>query len=178
MQDIMDKADVTLEDRSVVAPARKAAQDAEAAGKGFNGIYCGAAIELPDGRITTGKNSNLLHAESAAVLNAVKGLAGVPDEVELISSEILQTITNMKKELLDRKTPCLNVEQTLIALAVSSQGERDAKAALEQLNELRDCEMHITHLPTPGDEAGLIRLRMNVTTDAKLTLLSHFQKGE
>jgi uncharacterized protein (UPF0371 family) len=117
----------------------------------------------------------LLHAESAAILNAVKELAGVSDDIDLISKDILKTIAYMKKELLNKRTPCLNVEETLIALAISSATNPVAEFALSKLKELKDCEMHITHLPTPGDEAGLIRLSMNVTTDAKLSLLSQFQ---
>jgi uncharacterized protein (UPF0371 family) len=175
MEEIIKKAGVRLEDRKVVAPARNAAQEAEKTGKGYTGVFCGAAIELNDGRVITGKNSALLHAESAAILNAVKELGGISDDVELISKNVLKTITSMKKELLGRRTPCLNVVETLIALAVSSATDNVAKTALSRLKELKDCEMHITHLPTPGDEAGLIRLSMNVTTDAKLSLLSHFQ---
>jgi len=175
MERIMKKAGVRLEDRKVVEPARKSANEAEKCGKGYNSVFCGAAIELKDGRIITGKNSSLLHAESAAILNSVKRLEGVSDNVDLISNNVLKTITHMKKELLNKRTPSLNVEETLIALAISSEMNPVAKTALTRLKELKDCEMHITHLPTAGDEAGLIRLSMNVTTDAKLSVLSQFQ---
>ncbi|MFH0861703.1 MAG: DUF1846 domain-containing protein [Candidatus Altiarchaeota archaeon] len=172
---IMKKAGVSVEDRAVVEAARKAATDAEKSGKGYDDVFCGASIELSGGTMITGKNSDLLHAESAAILNAIKHMEGVPDGIDLISKEVLRTITHMKKELLNKKTPCLNVEETLIALAVSSATNPMAKSAMTRMKELRDCEMHITHLPTAGDEAGLTRLNMNVTTDAKLTLLAQFQ---
>lgn len=174
MMDIMEKAGVGPEDRRVVGAARKAASEAEGGGKGFKGVFCGAAIELGGGRMVTGKNSNLLHSESAAILNAVKELGGVPDGTDLIGGDVLKRIAHMKKELLNKRTPCLNVEETLIAMAVSSASNPVAKKALSRLKELRGCEMHITHLPTPGDEAGLIRLKMNVTTDAKLSQLSGY----
>ena len=67
-------------------------------------------------------------------------------------------------------------DETLIALAISSATDPMAKTALKNLKELESCEMHITHLPKQGDEAGLIRLKMNVTTDAKLSLLPYFQE--
>jgi len=172
MEEIMKEVKVKPEDRKVVKSARKAM---DGAGKGFNNILCGAAIELKDGKIITGKNSPLLHAESAVILNAIKELGGIPDDIDLISVEVIKTITNMKKDLLGKKTSCLNVDETLIALAMSSTTNPTAKKALGKLKELEGCEMHITHLPTAGDEAGLIRLNMNVTTDAKISLLVGFQ---
>ncbi len=172
MQEIMKEVNVNPGDRKVVGRARKAAEEKD---KGFNNIFCGAAIELKDGSIITGKNSPLLHAESAAILNSIKILSKIPDNIDLISTEVMGEITNMKKDLLNKKTSCLNVDEMLIAIAVSSTTNPSAKSALEKLKELENCEMHITHLPTQGDEAGLIRLNMNITTDAKLSLLPYFQ---
>ncbi len=171
---IMDKVNVKPEDREVVLKARQAAEDAKN-GKGFNKIYCGAAIQLKNGKIITGKNSPLLHAESAAILNAVKDIANLPDEILLISPEVIKTITDMKEELLNKKSSCLNVNETILSLAVSSATNPTAKTALKNLKELQGCEMHITHLPIKGDEVGLMRLNMNITTDAKLSLLKDFQ---
>jgi len=172
MEEIMKKVNVKLEDRKVVKAARKAEREAKK-GKGFNKIFCGAAIELKNGKIVTGKNSSLLHAESAVVLNAVKELAKIPDDIDLISPNIIKTITNMKKELLNKKSCSLNVEETIIALTISSETNPTAEKAMKKLKDLENCEMHITHLPNKGDEAGLMRLNMNYTTDAKLALLPY-----
>ena len=175
IEKIMKKVDVKPEDRKVVMTARSAAEEAEKNGKGFDNIFCGAAIELKDGKILTGKNSPLLHAESAAILNAVKELASIPDNIDLIDQEVIRTITNMKKDLLNKKTCSLNVDEAIIALAISSKTNPNANISMHKLKELAGCEMHITHLPKQGDEAGLMRLNMNVTTDAKLSLLPYFQ---
>ncbi|MBW2977173.1 DUF1846 domain-containing protein [Candidatus Woesearchaeota archaeon] len=175
MEEVMKKVGVKAEDRKVVKAARKTAEDAKKKGRGYENIFCGAAIELKSGKIITGKNSNLLHAESAATLNAIKELSKIPDEIDLLSPEVIKTIANMKKELLSKKSCSLNVDETLIALAISSTTNPTAKTALKKLEELENCEMHITHLPREGDEAGLVRLNMNVTTDAKLSLLPYFQ---
>ena len=175
MNEIMNEVKVKPEDRKVVKAARKAAEDAEKEGKGFNNTFCGTAIELGDKKIITGKNSPLLHAESASILNAIKELAKIPDDIDLISPNIMKTITGLKKNLLNKKSCSLNVDETLIALAISSATNPTAKVAMEKLSELRGCEMHLTHLPKQGDEIGLINLRVNVTTDAKLSLLAHFQ---
>ena len=173
MEKIMKKANVELEDRLVVKIARKAAVEAKK-GKGFDNVFCGAAIELKNDKIITGKNSPLLHAESAVILNSIKELASIPDEIDLISPDVIGNITNMKQELLNKKSCSLNVDETLISLAISSSTNPTAKTALSKLKELENCEMHITHLPKQGDEAGLMRLNMNVTTDAKLSLLPYF----
>lgn len=172
---IMKKVNVKPEDRKVVGAARKAAADAKKKGKGFNNICCGAAIQLKSGKIVTGKNSMLLHAESAAILNAVKDIARIPDNIDLISSDVIRNIADMKKRILNKKSSSLNVDETLISLAMSSSTNPTAKTALETLSELQGCEMHITHLPKQGDEAGLMKLSMNITTDAKLSLLPYFQ---
>ncbi|MFH1642712.1 MAG: DUF1846 domain-containing protein [Nanoarchaeota archaeon] len=167
---IMEKISVKPEDRTVVKPARNAAKKSM-----VNSIHCGAAIQLLDSKIITGKNSTVLHAESAVILNAVKELGKIPEDIDLISPEVIAIITNMKEKLLNKKTSCLNVDETLIALAISSATNPTAKKSLLKLKQLCNCEMHITHLPTQGDEAGLMRLNMNITTDAKLFQLTNFQ---
>jgi len=171
---IMEKAGLTPEDRKVVAPARQAAEDAKN-NKGFQGVFCGAAIQLPNDQIITGKNSAFLHAESAAILNAVKTISNISDTLDLISPEIIHSVTEMKTTILKKQACSLDVEEMLIALAISSQVNPIAKVALNKLEEIRGCEMHITHLPKHGDETGLMRLGLNVTSDAKLSLLKHFQ---
>jgi len=136
-----------------------------ARGKGCQGIFCGAAIELADGRLVTGKNSALLHAASASVLNAIKALAGIPDTIHLLSGLVLQSVGAMKTEILGGGQVSLNLEETLIALSVSAAANPMAQAALQQLKMLQGCEMHLTHIPTPGDESGLRRLGVNLTCD-------------
>ncbi|MGD2142141.1 MAG: DUF1846 family protein, partial [Candidatus Bathyarchaeota archaeon] len=103
MERLMEKVGVTPLDRAVVMPAREAAMDASRRrdeGKGYNGIFTGAAIEIQDDEgkpvIIRGKNSPLLHAETAALLNAAKTLAGIPDEVKVISREVIESVMKMK----------------------------------------------------------------------------------
>ncbi len=175
MEEIMKKVNVNPEEREIVRAARKDAVDAEKNGKGFDNIFCGASIELKNEKVIGGKNSPLLHAESAAILNAVKELAKIPDEIDLISPEVIKSITTVKKDLMNKKACSLNVDETIIALAMSSITNPAAKTALDKLKELENCEMHIKHLPTPGDETGLMRLKMNIPTDAKLSFLHYFQ---
>ena len=162
---LMKEIGASPEDRTVVKPARQAAIDAQRTGKGNEGIYCGAALELQDGKIITGKNSPLMHAASSVILNAIKQLAELPDKIHLLAPNITASIGTLKRDILNRKTESMDLEETLIALSISTTANPAAQAAMEKLKELRGCEMHMTHLPTPGDEAGLRRLGLNLTTD-------------
>jgi len=162
---LMKDLGVGVDDRPVVFPARQAAQQAEQENRGHEGIFCGTALELPDETIITGKNSELMHSVSGAVLNAIKLLAEIPDKIHLIAPNILASIGRLKKDILSGKSVSLDLEETLIALSTSTPASSAAQLAMEQLVNLRGCEMHTTHIPTPGDEAGLRRLGINVTSD-------------
>ncbi len=173
---LMDEIGACETDRSVVVPARQAAADAEKQdGKGNEGIYCAAAVELPGGTVVTGKNSPMMHAASSLMLNAAKQLAGLPDELYLITPDIVESVSYLKKDVLNAKRLSLDVEETLIALSVSSPSNPSARLALEKLNNLRGCEMHITHIPTPGDEAGLRKLGLYLTSDAQFASKTLFE---
>jgi len=162
---LMKELGVAVENRRVVGPARVAAEEARETGKGNNGIFCGAAIELPDGSIVTGKNSPLLHAASSLVLNAIKKMAEVPDRIHLLSPAIIESIRNLKQNILGAKAVSLDVEEVLICLSINASTNPTAQIALEKLTEIRGCEAHLTHIPTPGDEMGLRRLGVNLTSD-------------
>ena len=162
---IMNELGVQIEDRRVVRPARQVAQQAKANGKGHEGVYCGTAIELEDGTIITGNNSPLMHAATSAVLNAIKHLAEIPDRIHLIAPSIIAAIGDMKKDMRDSKSVSLDLEEALIAVSASAPLNSAAKLAIEQLRRLRGCDMHSTHIPTPGDEAGLRALEVHLTTD-------------
>ena len=159
----------------MVAPARDAAKDAESTGKGHDGVYCGAAIRLPDDSIVAGKNSSLFHAASSLVLNAVKQLAGIPDAIDLLPETIIDAVGNLKREVLGGSEVSLDVEETLIALSISSASNPAAKAALAQLKKLAGCDAHLSHIPSPGDEAGLRKLGIQVTADPKFASKELFE---
>lgn len=157
--------DLKPSDRSVVEPARNAAVEARDQNKGNEGIYCGAAIELIDGKIVKGNNSPLLHAASGLIIHAVKNLADIPDKIKLLPPSITDAVRNLKTEILNEKSISLDLEEALIALSISAITNPAAQLAMDKLKELRNCEMHMTHIPSPGDEAGLRRLGVNLTTD-------------
>ncbi len=157
--------EVRPEDRPVVAPAWEAARTAQAQNKGNEGIFCGAAIELRDGTIITGNNSPLMHAASSVVLHAIKHMAGIPAKLSLLPEAITNSVRNLKTDILNEKTVSLDLEETLIALSISAATNPAAQMALEKLTELRNCEAHMTHIPTVGDEAGLRRLGVNLTSE-------------
>ena len=182
MGKIMEKVGARPEDRYVVLPTREAAEDARRRaheGKGYKGIFCGAAIELytdfDKPIIITGKNSPLLHAESAALLNALKIIAGIPDEIDVISPDVTRAITGLR-DYMGSSTTSLEVKEVLDALAASSVSDENARRCMGVLDKLRGCEMHTTHLMDEGDEKPLKQLGVNVTTDAKLALPNYFNR--
>ncbi len=180
MEAVMGKVGVGPSDRSVVTPAREAAEDASrrrGEGKGYRGIFCGAAIELIDDlggvRMIKGRNSPLLHAESAAILNAAKTAAGIPDEVDVISRSVIDSMIRLKRGM-GFNGASLDVKEVLDALAASAVSDDNAMRCIEALGRLKGCEMHTTHLMDEGDEAPLKQLGLNVTTDARLPIPNGF----
>ncbi|HOW35309.1 MAG TPA: DUF1846 domain-containing protein [Candidatus Omnitrophota bacterium] len=169
---LMEELGVKPEDRRVVEPARKAAGEGRKSGKGNEGIFCGAAVELKDGSIVTGKNSPSMHASSSLVLNVAKKLAEIPDKMHILSPNIIESIANFKKHIFNAKTISLDLDEALITLSISAATNPSAQMAMEKLKELQGCEMHITHIPTPGDEAGLRRLGVNLTCDPNFSTKS------
>ena len=165
IEELMKKVGVKEEDRKVVSVARAAAISAEEFGKGHKGVFCGAAIELSDGSIISGKNSPLMHAASSVVLNAAKTLTSMPDNIHLLAPNIIESIKSFKKDVMDTKSANLNLEETLIALSISAATNPAAQSAVENLNKLKGAEIHMTYMPTAGDESGLRTLSLNLTSD-------------
>ncbi|OPY03418.1 MAG: hypothetical protein A4E60_00276 [Syntrophorhabdus sp. PtaB.Bin047] len=161
----MKEFNLTSENRNVVTPAREAADKAQELHKGNEGIYCGASIALKDGTIITGSNSPLMHAATSLIIHAIKHLAGIPEQLTLLPDYVTESVRNLKTRILNERSVSLDLEEALIVLSVSTMTNPAAKLALEKLKELRDCEVHMTHIPTPGDEAGLRRIGVNLTTD-------------
>jgi len=162
---IVEEIGMKPEDRPVVTPAREAMQDAQKKEKGNEGIFCGAAIQLSDGTIVTGKNSSIMHASSSLILNAVKKIAKLSDEVLLLSPATIESIKTLKEGLAKKGNISLDVEETLIALSISAATDPTAKLAMAKLKDLCGCDVHLTHMPTPGDEAGLRKLGINLTSE-------------
>ena len=155
---LMKKAGVTPEQRRVVAPALElAAKTGKPA----------AALELPDGRIITGKTSDLLGASSALLLNALKALGGIRDGLHLISPVVLGPIQHLKVDHLGNRNPRLHTDETLIALSISAATSPMAELAMEQLSNLRGCEVHSSVILSPVDERTFKRLGVNLTCEPR-----------
>ncbi len=159
------KLNLTPEHRIPVLHARKAAEEAEKAKKGNNGVYVGAAICLHDNKVITGKNSPLMHSSSSLILNTIKFLANLPDEIDLISRSVIDSIMAFKTNILNTDKLSLNLEEMLIALSISATTNPSAQVAMGHLKDIRGTEVHMTHIPSLGDEVGWRKLGVNLTTD-------------
>ena len=173
---LMNELGISVDARNVVGAANEALLEAEKENKGKEGIYCGAAIELADGTLIKGKNSPLLHAASSLVINAIKHLAGIPDKIHLLPKNITESIGDFKTRILNSGNVSLDLEETLIALSVGAMSSSATQLAIEKLPELKGCELHLTHIPTRGDEEGLRNLGINVTSDPNFPSKNLFMK--
>lgn len=153
---LMERLNISESDRAVVVAAR-AVQERTGAPA--------AAIELPDGKIVTGKTSDLMGCSSALLLNALKVLAGIDDEVELISASALKPIQRLKLQL-GGVNPRLHTDEMLIALSSTAARSKLASQSLEQLSILNGCEVHTTTILSPVDEKMFRKLGVNLTSDA------------
>ena len=155
---LVKKAGVDLSSRRVVAAALK---KAEQTGKPA------VAIELPDGQLVTGKTSKLLGASAALLLNALKCLGNIPDELHLVSPQAIDPIQHLKVEHLGNRNPRLHTDEVLIALSISAATNPMAELAMEQLSKLRGCEIHSTVILSEVDEKIFKRLGVHVTCEPR-----------
>ncbi len=125
-----------------------------------------AAIELPDGTVVTGRTTVLLGATAAALLNALKTLAKIDDEVELISPNVIVPIQTLKVDYMQSQNPRLHTDEVLTALAICAATDLNAKRAMTQLEKLNGCDIHSSVLLSSVDESVLRKLGMNVTSEA------------
>lgn len=153
---IMKQAHVAVTDRKVVPAALKRAQ--------LTGAPA-AALELPDGRIITGKTSDLLGPCSALLLNALKTLGGLSPDRHVISPASIEPIQKLKTEYLGSKNPRLHTDEVLIALSTSAASDPDAQKALEQLPKLKGCQAHTTSMLSDVDIKQFKRLGIQATAE-------------
>ncbi len=162
---LMKNLSLTPEDRAVVKPAQRILGTEQREKTQNEEILCGTAIQLKDGTIVTGKNSPLMTASSSLVLNAIKVMSNIPDEIHLLSPNIIDSIIRLKKNILKSKNERLNLEEVLIALSISATTNPTAELAMTKLGEMEGCEVHSTHILTPMDESALRKLKVHLTCD-------------
>lgn len=127
----------------------------------------GVAIELPDGSIVSGKTTDLLGASAAALLNALKELAGIEHKKHVINKEALEPIQTLKTNYLGGSNPRLHTDEILIALSMSAASNPEAKLAMQQLPRLKNCEVHSSVLLSSVDEKIFKKLGMHLTCEPK-----------
>ena len=155
---LMRQAGISMEDRLVAQAALRREEETEHPAMG---------IELPDGTIVTGKTGDLLGASAAAILNALKVLAGIPHEIKLVSPEAIEPIQRLKIKYLGSHNPRLHTDEILIALSTTAATDDNARLAIEQLSKLKGCEAHSTVLLSSVDEQLLKKIGVSLTCEPK-----------
>lgn len=154
---LLKQAKVTTNDRPVVPVANKLAKEIGAPA---------AALELPDGTIVTGKTTDLLGASSAVLLNAIKTLGNIADQIHLISPDFIEPIQKVKTVYLGSKNPRLHTDEVLIALSMCAATDPNARLALQQLPKLAGCQLHTSVILSSVDKNTFKKLGIEVTNEA------------
>jgi uncharacterized protein (UPF0371 family) len=165
MKVIMEEVGLKQDDRRCVLPAREYAAKLKESCTD-NETVSVIAFELEDGQIITGKGSSTMDCCSAALLNAIKYLAGISDDIFLLSPLILNTIRDLKERDLHSKITYLNANEILIALSISAVTNPTAQLAYEKLSSLAGVQAHCTVILNRNDEQILKKLGIDVTCDA------------
>ena len=153
---LMKQAGITVDDRPVIGAANARAEETGAPA---------AAMELPSGEIITGKTSELLGASSALLLNALKKLAGLEDELHMIAPTVIEPIQKLKIKHLGNANPRLHTDEVLIALSICAATDEKAKRAMEQLPNLRGSEVHSSVILSQVDKNMFRKLGLNLTCE-------------
>lgn len=153
---LMSKLGLSVEDRKAVVPALQKSEKTGAPA---------VAIELSDGVIVTGKTGKLLGASAAALLNALKSLGGIPDNIQLISPTVIQPMQKLKVDHMGAANPRLHTNEVLMALAICAANDETAKLAMEQLGKLKGSEVHSTVILSDVDLKTFKSLGLRVTCE-------------
>lgn len=151
---VMNHAGICAADRKIVEIAQKKADLTNEPA---------VAIELPDGRVVTGKTTTLFGASSAALLNAIKTLGNIDDELALISRRVIEPVQELKTDILGNNNPRIHADEMLVMLSVAATTNPTAEHALKQLPKLKGCEAHSTIILRNEDERIFTKLQMNLT---------------
>lgn len=161
---LMNELGLKSEDRSVVTHARNYAEEKRNSATQYENLVV-MAMELPNKTIVTGRSSNRMVAAAALVLNGIKILANIPDNMLLITKDVFDAVQSMKSGVLKSDRATLTLEEVLIALTVSGTQNREAAFAAEKLNLLKGCKAHCTAILSDQDEQMLMALGIDVTCD-------------
>ena len=162
---LMQQAGISKYYRKVVSAAKQKSEETHVPA---------AAIELPDGRIITGKSTDLLESVSAMLLNALKSITGIPDEIHLLAPEVIEPVQKLKCQYLSRTYTRLNVNEILIALSISAHTSATAAHVLKHLPMLAGCDIHSTVMLPSADVEVLKKLGINVTSEPKYQIKEIF----
>ncbi len=153
---LMTELNINEKNRDVILPALNKSKKEKT-----NAI----SLKLPNGKIITGKRTNLLSAASSLIINAIKELNHIDDKVYLLSPAVLEPIMKLKESTFFNKTYNLNLQEVLIALSICSVTNPIIEKAIQSLEQLKGCEAHASYMVSNGDLSILKRLRINLTCE-------------
>ena len=161
---LMESLEIKEEDKKTIIPARQKAEKLKPTMK-VDEVASVIAIELDDGKIITGKTTDLMESSATVMLNALKYLANIDDDMLLLAPLILQPITELKSKVNGDEDSLLNLEEVLIALSICAVTNTMAEKALSKIDLLRNCKAHSTTIISLTDEQMFAKLGIQITSD-------------
>lgn len=156
---LMNNIGITIQDREIVKYALEKSEN-----ENVNVV----AIMLQNGKVITGKESELLSASSALLINTIKELSGIPDDVYLLSPSVLESILNLKQKTSYKRNYSLNLPEVLIALSICSKTNPIIEKTFESIDKLRGLEAHSSYIISQAEQKILKSLGINLTCEPKL----------
>ncbi len=150
------EANATDDLLKVISVAREASKQSS---------YPCIALELPNGKIVTGKTKKIVSASAAVVLNALRTLAGLGDDFDIITDDVLLPIVDYRTKILKSNSSVLTLDDVLVALSICSCKNEKAKKAISQIENLKNCDAHCTYILSPAEEQTIKKLGINITCD-------------
>lgn len=159
----VERVEMLLNEMEINANYRKVVDVAKETSKVSK--YPTVALQLPNGQIITGKTKTLISASASVMLNSLKTLAGIPDNVEIISADVLKPILKLRKEVLGYKSSVICLDDILVALSICASVDKNAEKAFKELKNLEGCDAHSTYILPQQEETTLKRLKINITSE-------------
>ena len=165
---LMDELGLTQEYRHTLKPAKEYREYKIAQDKKYENCVI-MALELPNGKIVTGRSSHRMAAGGALILNSLKALCGFDDDLMLVSEEVVDAMLNLKTNVLQKDKVSLTVDEVLSALAISAVDNPRAEAAVGKLKDLRGCSAHCTAILSERDSQVFLDLGIDATCDPEFS---------
>ena len=153
---LFDEVDAKVEDRKVI---QKSLQ------KSYKEGVSVLALEVNNKKIITGKDTDIMTCSAACIINYLKYVTKIDDDIKLLSPQVLIPMLDLKRKLNCNQNALLNLEDVLLGLSICSSTNTLIEKAITNLHRLSGLEAHCSHFISSEDEVILRKLGINTTNE-------------